>query len=94
MPVWLGPAPKPGLGRKLAALGLPGLEGAGLQHRVPTPEDTAGATALSVHRHDAEQRPPERGAICNPTTYENVSKQGFLRAKCWFGLTFQSVLRR
>ena len=34
-----------------------------------------------VNPPDAEQRPPERGAICNPTTYENVSKQGFLRAK-------------
>lgn len=47
-----------------------------------------------VNSPDAEQQPPERDAICNPTPYENASKQGLMMAKSWFGLTFQSVLRR
>lgn len=82
--------------RILVTKGLPSPPAARPWRSFDTPKvlPFCSAKHSGVNPPDAGQRPPERGAICNPTTYENVSKQGFLRAKCWFGLTFQCVLRR
>lgn len=51
MPVWSGLAPKAGNGRKPVAPGRCGLEGAGLQHRLPPPEEVKRQTALPA-QHD------------------------------------------
>jgi hypothetical protein len=48
MPVQSRPAPRPGHCCRSAALGLPELKGARLQHRVPAAEDTVDATPLPV----------------------------------------------
>lgn len=51
MSAWFGLAPKPGNGRKPIGPSRFGLEGSGLQHRLPPPEEVKRQTALPT-QHD------------------------------------------